>query len=97
MPALIPAVVATSVKVSPCPSRTRLATAPNWRPTLGGNWPGAGVLETNAGADAPPVIDFLEKRATLPSRCFFELPAQRRFHALRAQFTLHVIYLHYSY
>jgi hypothetical protein len=58
MPALIPAVVATSVRVSPWPSRTRRATAPSCRPTFG---PAVALTPLVASTAE---LDFLEKRAT---------------------------------
>ena len=52
MPALMPALVATSVNVSPCSSRTRRATAPSWRPTSGGSATNGGfVVICFAGAE----------------------------------------------
>ena len=59
MPALIPAVVATSVKVSPWLSRTRRATAPSCLPTFGSAAP---------AEDGDGIVEFLENRATLVPR-----------------------------
>ena len=86
MPALMRAVVATSVKVSPWFSRTRRATAPSCLPTVG-------TLLVAPGAAGD--VEFLENRATMTP---IELRAasSRRFHALCPQFTLHAISLHYS-